>query len=195
MSNIILVIVTALISGLLATVVTIWWQHKNAVYNSKMEIFKTLMSYRYDITAEESVKALNSLNVIFYKNANVREAYKDFLDETDKNPDLRPNIADKHLKLLEEISKTLKLKNIHWDEIKHYYYPQSLSEKLQDEKILRKVQIQSSVDVIEQNKQLKNAPDDQFAQRVVLQMLPTLLQNPESIDKLLELGKKYGDKK
>ena len=109
MSNIILVIVTALISGLLATVVTIWWQRKNAVYNSKMEIFKTLMSYRYDITAEESVKALNSLNVIFYKNANVREAYKDFLDETDKNPDLRPNIADKHLKLLEEISKTLKL--------------------------------------------------------------------------------------
>ena len=57
MSNIILVIVTALISGLLATVVTIWWQRKNAVYNSKMEIFKTLMSYRYDITAEESVKA------------------------------------------------------------------------------------------------------------------------------------------
>ena len=48
---------------------------------------------------------------------------------------------------------------------------------------------------MEQNKQLRNAPDDQFAQRVVLQMLPTLLQNPESIDKLLELGKKYGDKK
>ncbi len=158
MTNIILVIVTALISGLLATVVTIWWQRKNAVYNSKMEIFKILMSYRYNITAEESVKAMNSLNVIFYKSKDVRDAYKNFLDEANKKPDLQPKIEDKHLKLLEEIAKELKL-NIHWDEIKCYYYPQGLSDKIQDENILRKIQIQSAIDTIDRNQQQKNTPN------------------------------------
>lgn len=194
MDSIILVIVTALISGLLATIVTILWQRNVAVYNNKMDIFKTLMSNRYEISAEESVKALNSLDVIFYKNSDVRKAYKDFLDEADKNPDLHPNIEDKHLKLLEEMSKVLKLKNIHWDAIKRYYYPQGLSEKLQDEKVLRKVQIQSSINIIEQNNKQQNVPNEQFAQQAILQMLPTLLQNPESMEKLIELGKKYGDK-
>ena len=195
MTNIIFVIITALISGLLATVVTIWWQRKNAIYNSKMKVFETLMAYRYEISSEESVKALNSIEVIFYKNQNVRKAYQNFLDEADKNPDLHPNIEDKHLKLLEEISKVLNLKDIHWDEIKRYYYPKGLSEKIQDETVLRKLQIQSSINTIEQNKKQQNAPNDQFAQQAVLQMLPTLLQNPDSMKTLIELGEKFGDKK
>src|SRR5699024_12377158 len=48
-------IVTALISGLLATVLTIFWQKKETLYNRKMKIFETLMSYRYMIASEESV--------------------------------------------------------------------------------------------------------------------------------------------
>lgn len=67
MENIILVVVTALISGLLATVVTIWWQRRSELRRKKMDIFETLMAYRYMISHQESVNALNSVDVVFTK--------------------------------------------------------------------------------------------------------------------------------
>ena len=196
MYDLILVIVTALISGLLATLVTILWQGKAEVRNNKMKIFETLMSYRYMIIAEPSVHALNSIDVIFYKDKNVRRAYSDFLNETDKKPEMNPNIADKHLKLLEEMAKALNLKNIHWDDIKHSYYPDGLREKTQEEDMLRKIQIQSSINAIETQKQQQNTPaQEQFNQQMILQLLPELLKNPDSIDNLMKLNKKFGNKK
>ena len=196
MGNIILVITTALISGLLATLVTLWWQKRTAVYNSKMKIFETLMSYRYMIVAEESVHALNSIDVVFYKESSVRKAYADFLNEADKKPELDPNIADKHLKLLEEMAKSLKLKNIHWDDIKHSYYPNGLREKTQEETLLRKVQIQNAINANEAQKQQQNTPmQDQFNQQLMVQLLPELLKNPEGLKSLIEIGDKFGSKK
>ena len=50
-----LVVITALSSGLIATLVTIWWQKRSRLKNDKTEIFATLMSKRYEISAEESV--------------------------------------------------------------------------------------------------------------------------------------------
>ena len=38
MNEVVLVIVTALISGLLATLVTIWWQKRSAIHKSKMTL-------------------------------------------------------------------------------------------------------------------------------------------------------------
>ena len=64
MDNVFFVIVTALISGLFATLVTIWWQGRAAVRKSKMKIFETLMAYRYMIVAEPSVHTLNSIDVV-----------------------------------------------------------------------------------------------------------------------------------
>ena len=196
MGNIILVITTALISGLLATLVTLWWQKRTATYNSKMKIFETLMSYRYMIVAEESVHALNSIDVIFYKDSTVRKAYADFLNEADKKPELDPNIADKHLKLLEEMAKSLKLKNIHWDDIKHSYYPNGLREKTQEETLLRKVQIQSAISANEAQKQQQNTPiQDQFNQQLMVQLLPELLKNPEGLKSLMEISDNFRSKK
>lgn len=144
MEQIILVICTALISGLFATIITLWWQKKSALYNEKMDIFKTVMSYRYKISSEESVSALNAIDVVFYRDTEVRRAYVDFLNEADKKPEFNPNINDKHLKLLEEIAKALNLKDIHWDDIKRSYYPKGLSEKTREEDTLRKIQIQNA---------------------------------------------------
>lgn len=90
MDNIALVIITALISGLLATIITIWWQRRTRIFSSKLRIFETLMAYRYMISSEESVKALNSIDIIFYKDKAVRDAYKDFLIEAEKNLNLIP---------------------------------------------------------------------------------------------------------
>ena len=43
MDNTFLVIMTALISGLCATLVTLVWQHRTRIYTNKMNIFRTLM--------------------------------------------------------------------------------------------------------------------------------------------------------
>ena len=196
MDNVVLVIITALISGLLATILTIWWQSRTRIFSGKLRVFETLMAYRYMISSEESVKALNSIDIIFYKDRAVRKAYKDFLNEADKKPELNPNIADKHLKLLEEMSKVLKLGEIHWDDIKRTYYPKGLSEKLQEETLLRKMQIQSAAAAIQHDEIQENTPSsDQFNQQLLVQILPELIRNPESLKSLMEIGEKYGGKK
>ncbi len=190
MNNIVLVIITALISGLLATIVTIWWQRKAETRQRKMRIFETLMAYRYMISAQESVNALNSIDVVFYKDKDVRRAYADFLNETGKKPELNPNYADKHLKLLEEMSKALGLKEIHWDDIKQTYYPNGLSEKIREESVLRKMQIQSVSNELAGKHGPQNVPaNKQFSEQLAAQLLPGLIQNPESLKMLIELSK------
>ena len=190
MENIALVVITALISGLLATIVTIWWQHRSELRRKKMDIFETLMSYRYMISNQESVNALNSIDIVFYKDEAVRKAYAAFLNETGKKPEFNPNTADKYLKLLEEMSKSLGLKDIHWDDIKQCYYPNGLAEKIQDEQMLRKVQIQNAMAAARQNAEQQNTPaSNQFNEQLALQLLPVLLKNPESLKMLMEFSK------
>lgn len=190
MENVVLVIVTALISGLLATVVTIWWQRRSELRRKKMKIFETLMAYRYMISHQECVNALNSIDVVFYKDKSVRKAYADFLNETDKKPEFNPNITDKHLKLLEEMSKSLGLKEIHWDDIKHSYYPTGLAQRTQDEDMLRKVQIQNALDTAKRNTEQQNTPaSNQFSEQLALQLLPALIKNPDSLKMLMEFSR------
>ena len=196
MDNVILVVSTALISGLFATLVTIWWQSKAAIRKSKLKIFETLMAYRYSIVSEPSVHALNSIDVIFYNDENVRRAYADFLSEAAKRPEMNPNTADKHLKLLEEMAKTLKLKNIHWDDIKQAYCPNGLFEKLREEELLRKMQIQTAINTIENQKEQQNtSTKEQANQQIAMQILPDLIKNPEGLKTLIELGEKFGKNK
>ncbi len=195
MDNIILVIITALISGLFATLVTIWWQRKAAIRKSKLKVFETLMAYRYSIVAEPSVHALNSIDIIFYGDENVRRAYSDFLSEAAKRPEMNPNTSDKHLKLLEEMAKALNLKNIHWDDIKQVYCPNGLFEKLREEELLRKMQIQTAINAIENQEEQQNTPSQEQAnQQMVLQLLPELIKNPEGLKTLIELGDRFGNK-
>lgn len=196
MDNVFFLIVTALISGLFATLVTIWWQGRAAVRKSKMKIFETLMAYRYMIVAEPSVHALNSIDVVFYKDENVRRAYSDFLNEAAKRPEMNPNTADKHLKLLEEMAKALNLKNIHWDDIKQAYCPNGLFERLREEELLRKMQIQTAANAMEVQKEQQNTPaQEQVNQQILLQILPELIKNPDGLKTLMEFCEKFGDKK
>ena len=189
MKEIVLVITTALISGLLATIVTILFQKKTEIHNKKLKIFEILMYGRYCISSEDNVKALNSIDVVFYNDTNVRKAYKNFLDETEKKLEQNPNIEDKHLILLEKISKVLKLKDIRWDEIKRYYYPSGLSEKIEEEITLRKVQLQNAFEKIEiNNAQQSVNSNNEFSQELITEMI----KNPESLNGFLELTKMFG---
>ncbi len=57
------------------------------------------------------------------------------------------------MKLLEEISKSIGLKDISWANIKHFYYPRGLAERIEDENQLRKVQIRSATIAVEKELQ------------------------------------------
>ena len=191
--NLVLIIISALISGLLATVLTLWWQDKNRIKNKKLQIFETLMAYRYMVFSQESVNAMNSIDVIFYKDEKVRQAYKNFINETEKKPDSNPNIEDKYLKLLEEMAKVLGFENIHWDDIKQSYYPNGLADKVNEETMLRKMQIESTAANISIKQNSQNTPtENQFSERMVVGLLPELLKNPESLKLLMEFGKNNG---
>lgn len=193
MGDVFLVIITALISGLLATIVTIGWQKHSTTYQEKLNIFKVLMAHRMRVFSEESVIALNSIDIVFYKDKNVRKAFADFLDETAKKPEFNPNIADKHLKLLEEMAKALGLKNIHWDDIKQAYNPKGYADKYEEEELLRKAQLQNAIETANRDTAPENTPIDN--QQLIAQLLPELIRHPESISALMELGEKFGDKK
>ena len=187
-----LVIITALSSGLIATLVTIWWQKWSQLKKDKTEIFATLMSKRYEISAEESVDALNMIDVVFYKSPKVRTAWKNFTDATNaqESPTKAQTITDKHLRLLEVIAEDIGYKDIHWDDIKQYYYPVGLSTKKQDEAILRKVQIDAALAQITGSQEQGNAAQIDSQTEQNNQMLLKALENPDGFVRLLEAATK-----
>ena len=147
----------------------------------------------YDIlAAEESVEALNMIDVVFYSSKGVREAWNAFNDATnlpDSNAKLQ-TISDKHLRLLEVIAKDIGYKDIHWDNIKQYYYPIGLSTKKQDETVLRRVQIDAALAQIKEGQEHKEAAQTDTQTTLNNQMLLKVLENPDSFIKLIDAAEK-----
>lgn len=194
MGEILLVISTSLISGLLATIITIICQKKSEKKNAKREIFKTLMAYRYAIHLKESVNALNNIEVVYYDNPAVIEAWQEFKKEANRaaeNPK-KPNILqDKQLKLLEEMAKVIGYKKLNWDKIKDFYFPQGLSSQLQEEMLLRKAQLQNTIQSNIQPHTAQLKAEDQIGLQIVMKML----EEPNGINKLLEIAEKFATQK
>lgn len=194
MENIILLITTSLISGLIATLVTILWQKRSEAKRSKQAIFETLMSYRYDIADEKNVAALNKIDIVFYKNKNVIEAYKEFKLEADNaatNSEKIKSLLDKHMKILEEIAKCLHYNNINWEVIKdRCYFPQALSSKIQEEAMLRKMQLNNVAHTNNSNSNTQVPSSEQIGLQIAMKML----ESPDGIQKMIELADKFGTK-
>lgn len=192
MSETAVVILTALCSGLIATFVTILWQKRSQINNEKNRIFTILMSKRYDIASEESVNALNMIDVIFYQSEKVRTAWKSFLETTNQpdSPTKNQAINDKHLKLLEVIAEDIGYKKIRWDDIKQYYYPIGLSNLRQDEAVLRRVQIDAGLAQINESKKHEEVSQANANSQMATQVLIEAMRNPDSLLKLMEVAEK-----
>lgn len=192
MENLGSILISAILSGIFATIVTLWWQNRSRVKEEKTKIFKTLMSKRYEISAEESVDALNMIDVVFYSSSKVRTAWKSFHDATNL-PDSSTKgqvINDKHLKLLEIMAEDIGYKDIRWDDIKEYYYPVGLSERKQDEAVLRKVQIDAGLAQINNQKQGRENARVDSKTEITNQMVLKVLENPDGFMKLIEAAEK-----
>ena len=152
MDNIISIFISAVLSGVVATVITLWWQNRSEKLKLKRDVFMTLMAYRFRLSHAESVKALNSVQAVFNDASSVLSAWRAFKSAADKQPYVEQDLIDAHITLLEEIGKVIHYKNINWKEIKSSYYPKDLAEQIDGENMLRNVQIQAAIENIEENK-------------------------------------------
>jgi hypothetical protein len=71
----------AIILGpILAVLTQLWMQAIKAKKDTKRWVFNTLTGYRSSILNVNFVQAFNLVDVVFYKNDEVRQKRKDFLD-------------------------------------------------------------------------------------------------------------------
>ena len=188
------IIVTALsvvFSGVVATVITILYQKFSGEQTAKRKVFETAVSYRFFISEEENVKSLNSIDVVFHKNQKVRQAWKSYMDEADKPSSNPQQLNDRYIKLLEEMALACGYKDIRWDDLKRYYYPSGLLNRKNDDEVLKKLQIKAAEKTASDTVDQQNTPpNEQFANQMMLQLLPKLIENPDNFRKLIELADK-----
>ena len=95
----------------------------------KMNIFKILMKDRFLGWTNESVYALNILDIVFSKDKKVIDQWKTYKDRlTIENPtdtDLKKIDIEKY-KLLEVMAKSLNY-DISWETIQNPYFPQGMA--------------------------------------------------------------------
>lgn len=182
MNDILLVVITSLISGLLATILTLVYQKLSRIKESKVRVFENLMSYRYALYLQESVNELNKIDVVFYRDKAVIQAWKEFKVEASKvaNDNIKPNgLSDKHLKVLEAMAKAIGFKRINWEDIKDFYYPNGLASKIQYEMINKSVNNET------RNTQISSE------QQLGLSMISKIIEHPEAVDGLIKLSETF----
>ena len=169
-----------------------WWQDRSRQKQEKIRIFTILMSKRYEISADESVDALNMVDVVFYESDSVRSALRNFREATalPESNTKSQVITDKHLKLLEIMAEDIGYKKIRWDDIKEYYFPVGLSERKRDETILRRVQIDAGLAQLKKEQEPQNVAHIDAKAEITNQMVLKALENPDSFVKLVEAAEK-----
>ena len=187
--DIIVTVLSVVFSGVVATVITILYQKFSGEQTAKRRVFETAVSYRFFISEEENVKSLNSIDVIFHKNQKVRQAWKSYMDEADKPSSNPQQLNDRYIKLLEEMALACGYKDIRWDDLKRYYYPNGLLNRKNDDEVLKKLQIKAAEKTASDAVGQQNTPqNEQFANQMMLQLLPKLIENPDSFSKLIEFA-------
>lgn len=105
-----------------------WLQKKQNQRDDKIKIFKILMRDRFLGWTNESVYALNILDIVFAKDKKVIDQWKIYKDRlTVENPtdtDMKKIDIEKY-KLLEVMAKSLNY-DISWETIQNPYFPQGM---------------------------------------------------------------------
>ena len=127
--------IAAIILGpILAVVTQLWWQSRKQKRDQKLWVFGTLMTMRGSSLSQDYVKALNFIDVVFYKNTMVREKWKKLLTHLSsaayKAVPILPNTIERTrdliAELLVEMAKDLGF-GYDFTHIKdNAYYPQAL---------------------------------------------------------------------
>ena len=98
------------------------------------------------------------------------------MDEADKPSSNPQQLNDRYIKLLEEMALICGYKDIRWNNLKRYYYPSGLSNRKNDDEIFSFFRL--------------DIGNEEFANQMMLQLLPKLIENPDSFSKLIKLADK-----
>lgn len=131
-------IVAVIVAPIVAVIIAQSLHEKSERRKDKMYIFRVLMTSRIYGWTVDSVHALNSIDIIFSDDENVRLAWKDLNDKYHvSNPDQNHlyKIQNAQYKLLETMAVSLGYKDkITWETIQNPYVPSGLVQQIETQK-------------------------------------------------------------
>ena len=140
----ILNIIALILVPIVAVVVGQKLQNRDQKRNDKMQIFKTLMTSRIFGWTNESVQAMNLIDIVFADDKAVRKQWKVCFDKMCvQNPTETElfKIKTEREKLLETMAKSLGYKDIiTWESIQNPYIPKGMVELMEQQQAYQKNQ-------------------------------------------------------
>lgn len=140
----ILNIIALILVPICAVVIGQKLQERAQKRNDKMQIFKILMTSRIFGWTNESVQAMNLIDIVFADDKAVRKQWKVCFDkmcvENPTETELS-KIKTEREKLLETMAKSLGYKNIiTWESIQNPYIPKGMTELMEQQQAFQKNQ-------------------------------------------------------
>ena len=130
----ILTILAIALSPLIAVLVTVYLQNRKEERSHKLNVLATLIGSRHAPTSEETVRALNLIDVVFHDAPRVRELWHEYFgmlnNEGLNNPNGFQQRQKKNLEMITEMAKALgygeAITHLDMDRV---YYPVALGEQ------------------------------------------------------------------
>ncbi|HEY0012680.1 MAG TPA: DUF6680 family protein [Allosphingosinicella sp.] len=109
----------------------------------RLQVFSTIMQSRAEIYSEDSVKALNSIDVAFSQAPLVRESWAELLNALN-TPSIPSHVVEERLrKLLREMADDLGLsKSLRQDDFGRVYFPNAIAEARNLNELERRASLQ-----------------------------------------------------
>ncbi len=130
-------IIALILVPIVAVVVGHWLQDRAQKRNDKMMIFKVLMTSRIYGWTNESVQAMNLIDIVFSDDQEVRKQWKVCFDKMFVENPTDTELAKMKLereKLLETMAKSLGYKNvITWESIQNPYIPKGMIDLMEQQ--------------------------------------------------------------
>lgn len=130
----ILTLVAIGVSPVIAVLVSVWLQDRKERRAQKLMILGALIGTRHNPVSDETVRALNLIDVVFHDNAKIRQLWREYFDMLSnqglENPAGWAQRQKKNLEMITEMAKALGYKKTitHLD-VDRVYYPVGLGEQ------------------------------------------------------------------
>ena len=123
-----------LLSPVIAVAITLWYQSRKEKRDAKRWIVQTLMATRHSPITDETVRALNLVDIVFHDAPSVRRLWREYFDmlcnQGLHNPQGWSSRQKKNLEMLTEMARVVGYGGAvtHLD-VDRVYYPQGLGEQ------------------------------------------------------------------
>lgn len=140
-------IIAVITSPLIAVWVSQLMASRNKAREDKMKLFSVLMSNRIYIWSQEMVNAYNMIDIVFYDDIDVLEAWHELYNLLNKRNTLSDEevqeIAEKKYRLLETMAKSLGYtKKYDWNFVRTTYMPIAMQNEINNQELYKQQQLE-----------------------------------------------------